>query len=1595
MAWLRVTGVVVACSWCLAASATAQIPGQNVNMVSGREWPGGDPFLQRQNEPSMAVSSRNPLHILAGANDYRTVDLPGLPNGGVTGDAWLGLFTSTNGGGRWTSTLLPGYPQDTSPEGLSSPIKGLQAGADAVVKPGSHGLFYYGGLAFNRGENQPSAIFMARYQDQNNTETGSPFKYTGTSVIARNATGEFLDKPSFAADIPRAGARTCSIDGVPTPGGAVYAAWTVFLGPTHPHGGRDDRDDDDEGNESGSTTTVRSRIMFSRSLDCGVSWSAARRLSDSRTNQGSAIAIDPRNGHVYVAWRQFDTFQFIHAIFVRKSTDGGRTFGPAIPVWGFLPFDQGTTNTSFRTNSYPAIAVDHTGRVYVAWAARGYAPDHDPFRGDARIVMSTSSQGLFWTFPRAVDSFPERGHQFMPALTYAGGKLQLIYYDLREDVSGFFQRFVDELSILQLPPGTPGKRRHTLDVRTAQADPAVTPRFSSYSVTDTNPSSQASRYLFGSRAGSTEIQQLQFNPPNLPLFALGTTPFIGDYIDVAARTIIPVRNLNGSSGWRYTRPGDEAVFHLVWTDNRDVKPPADGQWANYTPPTFAGSGGPSTFDPNQPAPVCTPGQAGMRNQNIYTSRVTPGLVAGTPANAKQLSTTLQRAFVVFAQNTTSEHAAYRFRILDQPVGGHASFLQFDALPATAGQYDTVAVLEPLLAPAKSSVARTVYVTSTDPRAQVRVEVVQVAAAGAGAPPPEGRSSAVILNPDIDNPDIDNPDIDNAEIYNPDIDNPDIDNPDIDNPDIDNPDIDNPDIDNAAIGNIDISNPDIDNPDIDNPDIDNPDIDNPDIDNPDIDNGSITDYSYTVTTTGNTSEQVELNIASATEAPENVDLQVIIHRIYQTPVLTTQGCGLTLQTQRQVIGNFANPAFVDFADLGTIDPFDGSLDNITFWLQPGEQVEVTIRVIDRDRNDGVTFDPTRDATIAVVSASVSTNLPPGSAPESAVSGNPLVVTNTNDSGFGSLRFAMEYANRHANGEGADVISFNIPGEGVRRISPAGLLPAVTDPVVIDATTQPGWDGVPVVVVDGAHTIVPDGVDGGYGIGILAGSSTVRGLAVVNAPGRGVVLSTGGGNLVEFAWIGIDPATGRAAPNRGESGLAMLRESGGNLISSSVISGNAGSGVGIHGGVANVVHGNSIGLDASGTGAVPNAGEGIFVSGGSNHRIGGDAAGQRNVVSGNRGVGIYIQGATGVAILGNHVGVDASGLKRLGNGGNGIQMIDSPKNVVGGSAAERNVISANTGEGLRIDGALSVANHVRGNFVGVSASGAADFGNAASGIYIRRAPANVIENNVVSGNDGFAGIAICGTQSFCGGGDAGTPGSAAGGNIVRGNHIGTDAAGKAVLGNSGYGVSIDGAPNTAIGGIGQGNVIRANGSAGVIIFAGATGTVVSENVVAQNATGVFVEGPSTLGNLITRNSLTGNTHLNLDLAPTGVTANDPLDRDQGPNSLQNFPVIERATVGYRSLVVAGTIDSSPAAQVTVEIFRSTAACQGGGGGPAAVAAVGTATVLTDEEGKGSFVIEVPAGVSAGTGITATATASAPGGGSNTSEISACVIAYAPIE
>ncbi|MFN2443875.1 MAG: sialidase family protein, partial [Thermoanaerobaculia bacterium] len=468
--------------------------------MAGTEWPGGDPFLQRQNEPSIAVSTRNPLHLLAGANDYRTVDIPGLENIKVIGDAWLGIFRSYDGGNTWTSTLLPGYPQDTSQAGMVSPLKGYPAGADPVMRAGANGLFYLAGITLSRDENPLGAFFVARYLDHNDkesshlvTEEAHSIRYVDTKIIQKGTSGQFNDKPWLAVDIPRAGAAPCTVDGQTIDGGNVYAAWTVLVG----------------GDEN-----IRSRLMATRSTDCGATWQKPIYLSETHAiSQGASIAIDPRNGNVYVVWRRIRNDKGeTDALLFAKSTDFGKTFSQAQLIREITPFEQGTHELAFRTTMFPSMAVDGDGKIHIVWSER-----NAEWRG--RIALITSTDGATWSQPVFVAN-EGLGHQFMPTINFAHGKLTLAWYDQTEDhTRGIYDPILDgdkhtgQYTELRQPMGhlaqgksqevfrnfiieygetQPPLRRHTLDVYVAQADPSLmtTPQFQSH---------RASRYYFGSR----------------------------------------------------------------------------------------------------------------------------------------------------------------------------------------------------------------------------------------------------------------------------------------------------------------------------------------------------------------------------------------------------------------------------------------------------------------------------------------------------------------------------------------------------------------------------------------------------------------------------------------------------------------------------------------------------------------------------------------------------------------------------------------------------------------------------------------------------------------------------------------------------------------------------------------------------------------------------------------------------------------------------------------------------------------------------------------------------------------------------------------
>ena len=208
------------------------------------------------------------------------------------------------------------------------------------------------------------------------------------------------------------------------------------------------------------------------------------------------------------------------------------------------------------------MAIDGTGRVYLAWPDRGYAAVRsDPVTGDSRIVVSTSANGSTWTVPRPVQT-DGIGHQLMPQLTFHGGKLRLLYYDLREDVSGLFGPFIDELPILT---GPIPRIRHTIDVFVAQALPGSTPAFTTARVSD---------YARGFMPGSTVEERLQFNPPNLPLFRQGAAPFMGDYIDLAPAPPF-VLNDAGRLGPQRRRVRERRVARLL---GRQPRRPRTGRW---------------------------------------------------------------------------------------------------------------------------------------------------------------------------------------------------------------------------------------------------------------------------------------------------------------------------------------------------------------------------------------------------------------------------------------------------------------------------------------------------------------------------------------------------------------------------------------------------------------------------------------------------------------------------------------------------------------------------------------------------------------------------------------------------------------------------------------------------------------------------------------------------------------------------------------------------------------------------------------------------------------------------------------------------------
>lgn len=427
-----------------------------------------------------------------------------------------------------------------------------------------------------------------------------------------------------------------------------------------------------------------------------------------------------------------------------------------------------------------------------------------------------------------------------------------------------------------------------------------------------------------------------------------------------------------------------------------------------------------------------------------------------------------------------------------------------------------------------------------------------------------------------------------------------------------------------------------------------------------------------------------------------------------------------------------------------------------------------------------------------------------------------VTSAADSGAGSLRQAISQAGASP---GADTIVFAI-GSGARTINLATALPVLRGPLTIDATTQPGFSGTPLIRIDG------NAVSSGYGLRLFEGGVRLKGLMMTRFSVGAIEIGGGIGHEVLGCYVGTDgtQALGNGTGIYVGNNARDSRIGGTGAHERNVISGNA-TGVYVANSTGTAFRNNYVGTNAAGTAAVPNTYAGLRIFGDATD-VGGGQAGQRNLLSGNGRFGVAVDGGSMSTISGNYIGVDASGNAALGNGEAGISLSASAEEVtIGGTTdGHRNVISGN-GTGIS-----STASFIRivGNHIGSNAAGNAAVPNTYAGIDVFGDGAIIGgpqpgQRNLISGNSRY-GVAI----------------SSGSGSTISGNYIGLDAAGAGLLGNLGTGVSIgQNAVQVTLGGTtaGHRNVISGNGSG---IHTSGQSVRILNNYVGTNAAGNAARG-----------------------------------------------------------------------------------------------------------------------------------------------------------
>jgi len=501
----------------------------------------------------------------------------------------------------------------------------------------------------------------------------------------------------------------------------------------------------------------------------------------------------------------------------------------------------------------------------------------------------------------------------------------------------------------------------------------------------------------------------------------------------------------------------------------------------------------------------------------------------------------------------------------------------------------------------------------------------------------------------------------------------------------------------------------------------------------------------------------------------------------------------------------------------------------------------------------------------------------------------------------------------------------------------------------------------------------------------GNSDLHEANLISGNGTTGIHVSSNGNWISGNLIGVDK-TGMIAIGNTFDGIVLDITANNNLIGTNgdgsadaeernIISGNSFGGISIIGD-NNVVAGNYIGTDATGNTGHGNLRYGVSLgNGATGNLIGTDGDGiadaaEGNLISGNGRFGVQLSGAAHNTISGNLIGTDKNGALAIPNGHTapefgGIRITNSSfSNVIGtdgdgiGDAVEGNLISGNSGRGVKIDGSNTQNNTVAGNYIGTDISGSSALGNGlgveiSNGASHNRIGTNadgssdLAERNLISSNSG-PGIFIGGSH-----------------NQIAGNYIGTGKFGVSALGNNTNGITVvDNTTGNDIGGSSiKANTIAFNHGFGIVLF------------------GMNSDKVQILNNSIFSNEKSG---IGLaDEADTWLPFNDPGDVDMGPNDLMNFPILNTASAIPTSIIITGQIvHGLPGTNFLIQLFDNEV-CDSPANFSEGKTFITSIYQTTDMSGNAYFSANINAVIPPGHFITATATTD-----NKTSEFSECV-------